>query len=73
MGNIMSFLSRFLGFSDPLGKVIYYRTKSKKWRWKVVNEDDKTVVNPIRSFHTQAEAEQSFCDVQDIMDSIPSL
>ncbi len=70
--NILSRLSAFFGFAEPRGKVVYYRTKSKKWRWKVVNENGNTVVNPIRSYHTQAEAEQSFCDVQDVMDSIPS-
>lgn len=67
----MNFLAKFFGICEPLGKVVYYRTKSKKWRWKVVNEDNKTVVNPIRSFHTEAEAQQSFCDAQDIMNSIP--
>ncbi len=68
----MSFISDFFGFKEPLGEVVYYRTKSRKWRWKVVNKNGVTVVNPIKGFHTRIEAENSFYEVQDILDSIPS-
>lgn len=65
----MSFLSNLFG-SDPLGEVKYYQTKNKKWRWKVVNSEGNTIVNPIKSFHTRSEAVQSFLDVQGIVESI---
>lgn len=65
----MSFLSKFFG-TEPLGEVKYYQTRSKKWRWKVANLDGKTIVNPIKSFHTRSEAVQSFLDAQAIVESI---
>lgn len=68
--SFMSGLKELLGIYEPLGEVVYYQAKSRKWRWKVVNEDGKTVVNPIRSFHTRDEAVQSFYDAQAIMDSL---
>ncbi|MEE9223029.1 MAG: hypothetical protein V3V40_06190 [Nitrosomonadaceae bacterium] len=68
----MNFFAKMFGFSEPLGKVVYYQTRSQKWRWKVVNANGKTVVNPIKSFPTQIAAQRSFYDVQDIMDSLPN-
>ncbi len=65
----MSFLSNLFG-SDPLGEVKYYQTKNKKWRWKVVNTEGKTIVNPIKNFLTRSEAVQSFLNVQGIVESI---
>ncbi len=65
----MRFWPKFFG-TEPLGEVKYYQTRSKKYRWKVVNEDGRTIVNPIRSFHTRAEAVQSFLDAQAIVESI---
>lgn len=68
----MGILSRLLGKPKTLGEVVYYQAKSKKWRWKVVNTNGRTVVNPIRNFPTQSAAQQSFYAVQNIMDSLPS-
>lgn len=65
----MNFLSSFF-CTKPLGEVKYYQTRSKKWRWKVANLDGKTIVNPIKSFHTRSEAVQSFLDAQAIVESI---
>lgn len=67
----MSLMAWLFGGPEPIGEVKYYKTKSKKWRWKVVDTDGKTVANPIKSYPSKIQAEQSFYDAQAIFESLP--
>lgn len=68
--NPFSYLSYLFPPPAPLGTLKLYQTKSNKWRWKVLDADGKTIVNPIKSFKTGAEARKSFDETRAIIESV---
>ena len=68
---LLSLAKTLFGIYESIGSIKYYQTRSKKWRYKVVDLDGNTLINPIKGFATLSDAEGSFAHVRAVIESLP--
>lgn len=57
-------------FGHPLGSIELYQTKTSRWRWRLKDTEDNTLINPIKSFKTGGEARADFQRTLKILKSL---